>query len=480
MERLAGESGIAGFGYDPSNGDVLMADLNNGIIRRLTVEAIESDFPDTLWATGLFTSLRPLTPNPGLVPYDINLPAWSDHAFKNRWFGHPETAPTFTFARDAEWTQPAGFLWVKHFELETDRGNPTTLKRIETRVLVKTEEGSYGVSYRWNENGTSATLADPAGEEFDLAIIADGLATTQHWRIPSQAECATCHSPQAGHTLSFNTRQLNRAGILGGANGNFLSLLESSGYLTGLNETPQTLPRHVSPQESDYSLEERARSWLDVNCAYCHSNSAAPPAIFDARSSLTLFETGMIDGALLGTSLDPNDRLLAPGQEEYSAIIHRIAARNDYGRMPPLSSYETDETAVQLLIDWIESDLPTRKNYPDWRDEYFGDSANGDPNIDFDHDGRTNQQEYLTLTNPTQNDVSTSLAITHKNGNPVFVLPDMPGRRLLLEWSTNLNDWAPWPNENNNGLSRPAGQPLKFQFSADETAKFFRVRIEER
>jgi hypothetical protein len=37
-----------------------------------------------------------------------------------------------------------------------------------------------------------------------------------------------------------------------------------------------TRPRHLRPDESAYSLEVRARSWLAVNCAYCHL--AALPA----------------------------------------------------------------------------------------------------------------------------------------------------------------------------------------------------------
>jgi len=30
-------------------------------------------------------------------------------------------------------------MWIKHFDLETTRGNPATKHRIETRVLVKNE-----------------------------------------------------------------------------------------------------------------------------------------------------------------------------------------------------------------------------------------------------------------------------------------------------------------------------------------------------
>ena len=82
VERIAGEGGIAGFGPDPSNGDILLADLNNGLIQRLVARDVDPSFPDTLTATGIFSDLANLTPNPGVVPYGVNLPFWSDHAFK--------------------------------------------------------------------------------------------------------------------------------------------------------------------------------------------------------------------------------------------------------------------------------------------------------------------------------------------------------------------------------------------------------------
>ncbi|MBK1827679.1 PQQ-dependent sugar dehydrogenase [Haloferula rosea] len=480
VQRIAGEGGIVAFGHDPTNGDVLMADIDNGLIRRLTADTTGDVFPDTLAATGLFADATTLTPNPGLIPYDINLPFWSDHAIKSRWFGHPETSPTLAYSRDGNWAFPTGSTWVKHFELETERGNPSTRKRIETRVLVKTEEGSYGVSYRWNNDGTSATLADAAGEEFDLAIIDGGVSKNQRWRIPSHAECNTCHSPQAGHALSFQTRQLNRPGTIGAFSGNFVSVLELTGYLSGLTDDPTTLPRHVQPSETDYSLEARARSWLDVNCAYCHSASGTVPTDWDASVSLPLFETNIVNG-LPGTGiLDPDDRLVVPGDESHSVIVHRAAARNGYTRMPPLATFETDDTAIQLLIDWIESELPSRLSYDDWRSSFFGMDPQGAPEVDADLDGRDNHQEYLEQTHPLLADAPASLTIAHTNGSIRVSLPELSGRSLRLESSTDLLHWTPWPDPENNGVPRASGQALEISIPDPNGRQFFRSTVEER
>ena len=44
----------------------------------------EDPSPPTLADTGAFSNLVLLTPNPGIVRYDLNIPFWSDGAYKTR------------------------------------------------------------------------------------------------------------------------------------------------------------------------------------------------------------------------------------------------------------------------------------------------------------------------------------------------------------------------------------------------------------
>ena len=294
IERLATEQAIVSFTADPSNGDVLLLDRGNtgtsqgtGRILRLVQTANDTSFPPTLTATGFFADLTDLTPNPGARFYDVNLRFWSDNAEKSRWFLINNPADLVTYSRDASWTFPAGMVWVKHFDLELTPGNPATKRRIETRFLVRNETGSYGVTYRWDNitNGqpqTEATLVGPNGADIPLP--------SQTWHLPGRGECMTCHNPAAGHALSFNTRQLNHPGTLAGHNGDFLTLLDGNGYLDQSPGPPAGLPRHLRPDESAYSLEARVRSYLDVNCSYCHRPGAGGGGNWDGRHHLTLIK----------------------------------------------------------------------------------------------------------------------------------------------------------------------------------------------
>src|SRR6185295_10825002 len=68
------EIGIVAFGSDPRNGDVLVADFDNNIIRRLafTPSPTGPVLPGTLTQSGIFANVRNRTPQTGVIPYDVN------------------------------------------------------------------------------------------------------------------------------------------------------------------------------------------------------------------------------------------------------------------------------------------------------------------------------------------------------------------------------------------------------------------------
>ena len=483
VTRLTGEVGIAALGRDPSNGDVLLADYG-GTILRLISSPVAGSFPATLSQTGLFSDLANLTPAPSLVPYSVNLPFWSDHALKRRWFAIPDGSSTMSWSRDGCWTFPAGQIWVKHFDLELERGNPATAKRLETRLLVKTATGAYGVSYRWNEAGTDATLVPDPGVAFDVAVSVDGAPYLQRWAIPSRAECMACHTPQAGHALSMDTRQLN----LDPGGGNQLVQLHQAGYFSNTPDSPNLLPRLVRPDEDDFPIEARVRSYLAANCAFCHRpDGNGAPAEWDGRPGTTLAATGLIDGLPASDSggFDPLLRLVAPGDPARSILLHRVAASPGFSRMPPIGSNELDHAAIDLLTAWIDDELPDRLTYDSWCAEHFPpppplalSSHDADPDDDPDADGASNLAEFLALTDPLSGSSFLRPQVT-AGPDHVTVSCEVPANRsVVVECSEHLGTWQPWDVPGNHGL--PHGGGL-FQLTGPKTAArlFFRIRLAE-
>src|SRR5580692_10794838 len=66
----------------------------------------DGPFPKLLSQTGAFSDLRNLVPAPGLIPYELIVPFWSDRAVKTRWVAIP--SEKIKFSVDGPWTFPKG------------------------------------------------------------------------------------------------------------------------------------------------------------------------------------------------------------------------------------------------------------------------------------------------------------------------------------------------------------------------------------
>ena len=480
VQRLAVHPYVAQYGMDPADGSLLLMQYEPGAVYRLATGSSTQAFPAKLSDTGVFADLTDLAPNPGIVPYELNLPFWSDYAVKRRWFGLTNLVDGIGYHREDPWNSPTGMLWVKHFDLDLDRGNTNTRKRIETRLLVRGTNGSYGVSYRWNEAGTEAFLVPDQGENIPLSVTNAGLPGVQQWRIPGRAECIVCHRAGGGHALGFHTRQLNRDGQLAAVAGNQLELLAAAGYFTNAVDAPGILPRYVRPSETNYSLDVRARSYLAVNCGYCHSGLSSPvPATWDARAHPPLSSCGMIRVPAADNGGDTNNLLLVPGSASHSIIWNRIAASNGFTRMPPLASSETDPAGIQLIADWIAAELPAWQSYADWRLLHFGTNVViGDPEADPDEDGQNNYNEFLTYGSPTNADAGWTGGM-QSGSSGMAVAYELFNRRVKVESSPDLVQWQAWPVAGNDALALASGAVVRITAPTSETNVFYRFRVEE-
>jgi hypothetical protein len=117
-----------------------------------------------------------------------------------------------------------------------------------------------------------------------------------------------------------------------------------------------------------------------------------------------------------------------------------------------------------------------------WRESFFGvpPGTGGDPLIDSDLDGRSNQQEFLAGTHPLLPDRAPSVMITAAAGWADLTLPVIPGRSILLESSSNLQTWSLWEANSNQGLQMAPTTATEFAIPASPPARFFRAKIEER
>lgn len=355
LRRLTSLVGVASFGIDPSNQDILMTlPWAFGEIQRLVYRTSGAPLPARLSDTGAFSSLATLQPQPGIVAYDINTPFWSDHALKKRWFSVPDVSQFVSFNSEGNWSFPAGTVWIKHFDLQLTNGVPESARRLETRFLVKNSSGLYGVTYRWNASQTEATLVPEEGAN-ETILIRDGATNrTQVWRYPARNECLVCHTPAGGFAVGFNTYQLNRAPDGGGANQ--ILTLSQMGYFSSPVTSVAGLLTYVHATNGTASLEHRARSYLGANCVQCHQPGGTGRGWWDARLATPLAQAGLLNGPLIDPFGEPENKVIKPGSTEESMIFKRVSQPGSR-HMPPLGATELDQTAIELLAEWITNDL---------------------------------------------------------------------------------------------------------------------------
>lgn len=481
VQHLLVDSGISAFGTDPSNGDILVCDVNDGRIRRLvySAQSVGSPIPPTLAETGAFSDLASLTPAAGIVPYDINLPFWSDGATKTRWFSIPDATNTFTFNATNTWLTPTGAVWIKHFDMQMTNGDAASKRRLETRFIVRNTNGVYGVTYRWT-NETDAVLVPEGGLDESL-VLTDGATTrTQVWHYPSRSECLACHTSAAGWVLGWNTAQLNRDFTHGSLTTNQITALANAGYLSNAPEAPQAYHALAKPDDTTASQEFRVRSYLFANCANCHRPGGPALANFDARISTPTDLANLINGPLVNTMGNPANRTLVPNDLSHSMILQRMSIRGP-GQMPPISSNVPDPQGIELLRAYITGDLTNRQTFPQWQTANFTDpgSPQAAAAADADSDGASNMLEFLTGTNPTQAGDGWKFSFT-VGGDFLILSYDHPANRAVIFESTDAigGEWQAVDHPDNRlefpitADSRAIHDPI-----GDDQMRFYRARV---
>jgi len=316
--------------------------------------------PAQLSLTGVFSNTPAMIPTNGLIPYTVNTPLWSDGALKTRYLAIPNNGGTLTpdqqigFDPNNPWTFPAGSVFVKTFELNTDTTNPNIRHRLETRLLVRDINGGvYGVTYKWRADNSDADLLSGSLTEA-ITITNTGSTTIQSWYYPSPADCLTCHTPVSGYVLGVKTRQLNlnQTYAATGVTDNQLRALNRLGFFNpAFDESAiASFQQLAAITNLSASLEWRARSYLDANCSQCHQPGGTGPT-FDARFTTPLASQNLINGGLDSDGF----AMIVPKDIWRSEIPPRMNTNTPAVRMPPLARNLIDTNAVQVMFDWINS-----------------------------------------------------------------------------------------------------------------------------
>ncbi len=321
--------------------------------------AIYRAAPEKLSEYGLFTGDgSSQEPADGVIPYDLNTELFADYATKHRFVRLPE-GKSAKYTEDGELDFPVGTLLVKSFGALHDMSDPSQgEKLIETRIIKHEPSGWYGFSYVWNDEQTEATLSLGGGTEDVSWVDIHGKDRENNYIIPNANQCKSCHVVgDKFRPLGPKARNLNKGYDYESGTHNQLAHWSQVGILSGA-PAPEQAPRVAKATDpSSGTIDERARAWLDVNCAHCHS------ATGPARTSGLDLNYHQQDATKLGIMKTPvaagrgsggRKFGIVPGKPDESILLYRLDSTEPGVMMPELPRRLIDDEGVALIREWIE------------------------------------------------------------------------------------------------------------------------------
>ena len=291
-------------------------------------------FEDSLSAYNIFEeSQANLIPSDGFELIELSSVLFTDYSQKQRLVKVPNGTQLIR-NNDGTINFPNGTILTKTFYYLNDEQDENLGKRIiETRLLIKEDDLWNAATYVWNEEQSDAIL-ELNGLETEVSWVnSNGENLSTLYQVPTKNECATCHQSNSLMTpLGTKLRNINRLVERNGTTLNQITHLQSVGIFNSFSLN--NVPSIENYTNTNSSLIDRARAYLDMNCAHCHNpNAWEEPAMqdLDLRYELSLNQTGISD--------------------ESEDIIEFVTE----GEMPFIGTTILDDEGVNLIVEFIES-----------------------------------------------------------------------------------------------------------------------------
>ncbi len=349
-----GTGGETGMG---DAGDGGLAEAAGGSAGSGEPELVEREL---LSQTGLFADIPTETLGARVLEFTPQFVLWTDGAEKRRWVHIPEGEQIDTSDID-EWKFPVGTKVWKEFSRDGIRIETRLLEKLPPERAAEGFEGWLAMAYIWNEEQTDAVAA-PMGEE--------NVKGTEH-DVPSQEACGKCHDMRVEKPIGFSAVQLDHEGA-----GATLQTLLDAGWLSDPPAVDLTVPGD--------EVEREVLGYLHANCGHCHrarspvnSRVSSLRLWLESESLASVEETeayqALVDQYTESGQGSINLYRVVSGDPDNSELMRRITIRQgsaelmgveldglevDDVPMPPLGTEIPDDTAIELVRNWILSLAP--------------------------------------------------------------------------------------------------------------------------
>ena len=297
--------------------------------------------------------LKNQTPAEKVIPYEPASGLFTDYAHKKRFIWMPSGTQATYNGDHSVLELPVGAALIKTFYYDNVQPSNTT-RIIETRIMIRKSSGWIFANYVWNTEQTEAYL-DMNGSFTNVSWLQNGTPKSTSYRIPNQTECHTCHKlNDQPIPIGIKPQNLNIDYPYSGGTQNQLQKLIAVGYLQ--NNLPGNIVSTVNYMDQTKSVDERFRSYVDINCAHCHAENK-----HCSYRPMRLAYSETSDPINLGLCVEPDEEIgggayvyiIKPNDKNRSMMHYRLGSIVPSERMPLLGRTIVHDEGLQLLEEWI-------------------------------------------------------------------------------------------------------------------------------
>ena len=319
-------------------------------------ELILSDtFPNKLSEFNFFIDNSAQVPHDKVVPYELISTLFSDYSYKQRWVYVPTNQKATYYIESSVFDFPVGSALIKTFYYPIDERDPSQgMNLLETRLLLRKENGWEAVSYAWNDEQDEA-FKKIAGKTINVSWTNFlGEEEDVRYRVPNVNQCKECHAADDKITpIGPKARNINKDFKYEEGEFNQLDYWMTKQII---DSYPLELVSPVDWSDESQNINDRVRSYLDVNCGHCHSptgnaNSTGLYLHLDETRDIHLgiykkpVATGRGSGGLKYS--------IVPGKPEESILLHRMISLDPGVMMPESGRALSHNEAVEMVREWI-------------------------------------------------------------------------------------------------------------------------------
>ena len=304
--------------------------------------------------------LKNQNPTLNVLPFKPTSEAFHDYAKAKRFVWMPLNTVATYVSDDTTLNFPEGSALIKTLYYNNVEPSNST-KILETQLLIKKDNGWNTFVYIWNDDQTEAFLdTTNNGAIVPVTWLESGNSKSVDYKIQSQSECISCHKLNNTTTpIGVKPQNLNSFYTFSTGIQNQLSKWKLQGYVG--NDIPSSIYSAVDWRDVNQTLEKRSKSYIDINCAHCHSEGG------DCDTTPQRFNYSNVDLQLFGVCLTPNipitnnPYIISSHDANHSIVTYRMNTINTAEMMPPIGRTIIHQEGYQLIRNWINS-MPTNCN----------------------------------------------------------------------------------------------------------------------